>query len=80
VNVDTPVSAVATCLCGHQDMGPSPLAYAIVKTIMEHLPELVAIHKEATHITLKDGASGKFVPYHKGRRDTQGKKVITVFV
>jgi TRAP transporter TAXI family solute receptor len=79
VNVDTPVSAVGNLLMCHQDMDEQ-LAYAIVKTIFEHLPELAAIHKEANHITLKDGGANKFVPYHKGAARYFKEKGITVFV
>jgi TRAP transporter TAXI family solute receptor len=79
VNVDTPVSAVGNLLMCHQDMDEQ-LAYAIVKTIFEHLPELVAIHKEANHITLKEGGSNRFVPYHKGAARFFKEKGITVFV
>ncbi len=65
VEVDTPVSAVGNLLMCHQDMDEQ-LAYTIVKTVFEHLKELSAIHKEALNINLKDGASNRFVPYHKG--------------
>ncbi|OPY70181.1 MAG: NMT1/THI5 like protein [Syntrophorhabdaceae bacterium PtaU1.Bin034] len=65
VEVDTPVSAVANLLMCHQDLDEQ-VAYNSLKAVFDHLPELVAIHKEANHITVKNGASGTFVPYHKG--------------
>ncbi len=79
IDVDTPVSAVANLLMCHQDLDEQ-LGYNVVKTIFEHQPELVAIHKEATHINLKAGGSGKFVPYHKGAARYFKEKGISVFV
>jgi TRAP transporter TAXI family solute receptor len=65
MNVDTPVAAVGNLLMCHQEMDEN-LAYNVLKAMFDHLPELVAIHKEALHINLKDGAANKAVPYHKG--------------
>jgi uncharacterized protein len=62
---DTNVSTVVNLLACHQEMDEK-LGYDIVKTIFDHLPDLVAIHKEALNINLKDGAGSKAVPYHKG--------------
>ncbi len=44
------------------------MAYTIVKTLMEHKPELVAVHREAANITLEAQASGSPVPFHPGAR------------
>jgi TRAP transporter TAXI family solute receptor len=79
IEVDTPVSAVGNLLMCNQDMDEQ-LAYTVVKTIFEHLKELAAIHKEALNINLKDGASNKFVPYHKGAAKYFKEKGFTVFV
>jgi TRAP transporter TAXI family solute receptor len=65
INYDTPVAAVGNLLMCNQEMDEK-LAHDILKAIFDHLPELVAIHKEALNINLKDGASGKAVPYQKG--------------
>jgi TRAP transporter TAXI family solute receptor len=62
---DTPVAGVGNLLLCHQEMDEK-LAYDILKAMFDHLPELVAIHKEALHINLKDGAANRAVPYHKG--------------
>jgi len=62
---DTPVSTVPNILVCHKDMD-GQMAYNILKAIFDHLKELSAIHKEALHITLKDGASSKAIPYHAG--------------
>lgn len=65
LDAEIPVSAVSNLLLCHQDMDEQ-MAYKVVKTLYEHLPELVAIHKEAGNISLQNGASSTFVPYHKG--------------
>jgi hypothetical protein len=65
VDEDVPVSAVGNLLMTYQDLDET-LAYTIMKTLFDRVPELVAIHKEAQSINLKDAASEKGVPYHKG--------------
>ena len=65
VDEDVPVSAVGNLLMTYQDLDET-LAYTIMKTIFDRVPELIAIHKEAQSINLKDAASEKGVPYHKG--------------
>ncbi len=42
------------------------MAYSIVKTLMEKKPDLVAVHKEAENIDLKNQKSGSPIPYHPG--------------
>ena len=42
------------------------MAYNIVKTLMEKKPELVAVHKEADNIDLKNQKTGSPVPFHPG--------------
>ncbi len=79
VDADTPVSAVGNLLMCHQDMDEQ-LAYIIVKTIFDHLKDLAAIHKEANNITLKEGGSNRFVPYHRGAAKFFKEKGINVFV
>jgi TRAP transporter TAXI family solute receptor len=65
VNSDVPVSAVANLLLAHKDMDNTQ-AYQIKKAIFDHLPELVAIHKEAANIKFKEGSGEKGIPYHPG--------------
>ncbi len=77
IEVDTPVSAVANLLMCHQDMDEQ-LAYNVLTTIFGHMNELIAIHKEANNITLKDNALNKFVPYHKGAQKFFKEKGINV--
>jgi uncharacterized protein len=79
VTVDTPVSAVGNLLMCHQDMDEQ-LAYNVVKAIFDHLKDLAAIHKEANNITLKEGASNRFVPYHKGAAKFFKEKGFNVLV
>jgi len=77
IEVDTPVSAVANLLMCHQDMDEQ-LAYNVLATIFGHMNELIAIHKEANNISLKDNALNKFVPYHKGAQKFFKEKGINV--
>ncbi len=79
IDKDIPVTGVANLLMCHKDMDDQ-VAYNCVKAIFEHLPELVAIHKEAKNITLKNGASSTFVPYHKGAAKFFKEKGFNVLV
>jgi hypothetical protein len=65
IDEDVPVSAVGNLLMTHKDLDET-LAYNILKTIFDRVSDLVAIHKEAQSINLKDAANEKGVPYHKG--------------
>ena len=52
-------------------------AYTIVKTLMEHKDELVAVHREAKNITLEAQAGASPIPMHPGARkywEEQGVK------
>jgi len=44
------------------------MAYTIVKTLMEHQDELVAVHREAKNITLEAQAGSSPIPMHPGAR------------
>ena len=44
------------------------MAYNIVKTLFEKKPELVAVHKEAENIDLKNQAVGSPLPFHPGAK------------
>ncbi len=44
------------------------MAYTIVKTLFEKKPELVAVHKEAENIDLKNQATGSPIPFHPGAK------------
>lgn len=62
---DTPVAAVANILICHEKLDAA-LAYNILKTLFAHKPELVAVHKEANHLTLEGAVHGTPIPYHPG--------------
>jgi hypothetical protein len=44
------------------------MAYNIVKTLFEKKPELVAVHREAYNIDLKNQAVGSPLPFHPGAK------------
>jgi hypothetical protein len=48
------------------DKMSDPMAYNIVKTLIEKKPELVAVHKEAENIDLKNQKIGSPIPFHPG--------------
>ena len=53
------------------------MAYTIVKTLMDHKADLVAVHKEALNITLEAQAGSSPIPMHPGARkyfEEQGVK------
>ncbi len=54
------------------------LAYDVVKTVFNNLPELHAVHKEARNIGLKNAVIGSPVPFHKGALRFFKEKGITV--
>jgi uncharacterized protein len=46
---------------------PDDIAYAVVKIIFDHKPDLVAVHKEADNIDYKYQLTGNSpVPWHPG--------------
>ena len=54
------------------------MAYSIVKTLFEKKPELVAVHKEAENIDLKNQAVGSPIPFHPGAKKYLDEKGIKV--
>ncbi len=65
MEADVPVIGVATMLVS-LDSFDEKLAYQIVKTIFEHKPDLVAIHKSAELLTLEGAVVGSSIPFHPG--------------
>ncbi len=65
MEADAEVVGVANLLICHEKMDPG-LAYNITKVLLEHQPELVAVHKEAQHLTLATATVGSPVPFHPG--------------
>jgi hypothetical protein len=62
---DVPVVGVSNLLVVNADM-PEPLAYAITRLMFERQRELVAVHREAAHLTLADAATPSPAPFHPG--------------
>jgi len=60
-----PVIATANLLVCHEGLDEKT-AHGIVKVILEHRGELIAIHKEADKITLENAVLGSSIPYHPG--------------
>ena len=54
------------------------LAYNIVKTLVEKKADLVAVHKEAENIDLKNQAVGSPLPFHPGAKKYLQERGITV--
>ncbi|HEV8661871.1 MAG TPA: TAXI family TRAP transporter solute-binding subunit [Candidatus Methylomirabilis sp.] len=65
LSADVPVAGATNLLVAHERMEES-LAYQITKVLLEHTPELVAVHKAAQEITLKSAVVGSPVPFHPG--------------
>lgn len=65
MDADVQVVCVANLLICHEKMDAG-LAYNITKVLLEHQPELVAVHKEAQNFTLATAAVGSSLPFHPG--------------
>jgi uncharacterized protein len=77
VDVDVTVAAVGNLLVVNEKMD-TKLAYDILNVMFGHLPELVAIHKEATNIQLETATVGSPMPFHKGAIQFYKEKGIKV--
>jgi TRAP transporter TAXI family solute receptor len=63
---DNRMASVANILVAHEKMSDQ-IAYNIVKTVFEHKPELVAVHKEAENFKLESQkAAATPIPFHPG--------------
>ena len=62
---DVTTAAIAVGIIGHEKM-EEDVAYQVTKTIIEKKSELVLVHKEAEHISLKGAATGSPIPYLPG--------------
>lgn len=64
--VDVPIAVVWNILICSENMKEN-IAYDIVKTLFEHKPELVTVHREARWISLEYQATGASpLPFHPG--------------
>jgi TRAP transporter TAXI family solute receptor len=65
-DVDVPIAVVWNVLVCHEKM-KGDTAYDIVKTLFEHKPQLVTVHREARHLSLDYQAGGASpIPFHPG--------------
>ena len=65
-DTDNKISTVWNILVANEKM-PDDIAYAVVKIIFDHKPDLVAVHKEADNIDYKYQLTGNSpVPWHPG--------------
>jgi TRAP transporter TAXI family solute receptor len=76
MDADVQVVCVANLLVCHEKMDAG-LAYHIAKVLLEHQPELVAVHKEAQNFTLATAAVGSSLPFHPGAIKYYKEKGIT---
>ncbi len=64
--IDVPIAVVWNLLVCHANMKEDH-AYNIVKTLFDHMPELIIVHNEAKHILLEpQAAGGSPIPFHPG--------------
>jgi len=77
VESDVSVAAVGNILIANEKMDPK-LAYDILNMMFGHLPELVAVHKEAENIQLATAAVGSPLPFHQGAVRFYTEKGITI--
>ena len=64
-NQDVSIARVSNLLICNKDM-KEKVAYDIVKTLFDHKPELVAVHKMAEELTLEPQVDGSPLPFHPG--------------
>jgi hypothetical protein len=74
---DVTTAAIAVGIIGHEKM-EEDVAYQVTKTIIEKKSELVLVHKEAEHISLKGAATGSPIPYHPGSIRYLKEKGVTI--
>jgi TRAP transporter TAXI family solute receptor len=65
IDEDIPVAAATNLLIVNEKMDEN-LAYQITKLLLEHTADLVAVHKAATEISLKNAVHGSPLPFHPG--------------
>ncbi len=65
IDEDTPVAAATNLLIANEKLDEN-LAYQITKLLLEHTADLVAVHKAASEISLKNAVVGSPIPFHPG--------------
>jgi TRAP transporter TAXI family solute receptor len=64
-DVDVPIAVVWNLLICSEKM-KGDVVFDVVKTLFDHRPELVTVHKEARHIGLEPQVGGSPIPIHPG--------------
>jgi hypothetical protein len=65
-DVDVPISVVWNLLVCHEKM-KGDIVYDILKTLFDHKPELITVHREARHLSLDfQAGGGSPIPFHPG--------------
>jgi uncharacterized protein len=64
-NEDVSIARVSNLLICNKDM-KEKVAYDIVKTLFDHKPELVAVHRMAEELALEPQVDGSPLPFHPG--------------
>jgi hypothetical protein len=64
-DVDVPIAVVWNLLVCNEKM-KGDVAYDILKTLFDHKPELVAVHREARFLSLEPQVGGSPIPLHPG--------------
>lgn len=62
---DVPVAAVGNILIANEEM-EDKLVQEILAAMFDHKDELVAVHKQAEDLDLKEAVVGSPIPFHKG--------------
>jgi TRAP transporter TAXI family solute receptor len=65
IDEDTPVAAATNLLITSEKLDEN-LAYQITKLLLEHTADLVAVHKAASEMSLKNAVIGSPIPFHPG--------------
>lgn len=74
---DVSIARVSNLLICNKDMKDT-VAYDIVKTLFEHKPELVAVHKMAEELELGTQVDGSPLPFHPGAAKYFKEKGLTL--
>lgn len=64
-DVDVPIAVVWNLLVCNENM-KGDVAYDIVKTLFDHKPELVTVHRDARFLSLEPQVGGSPFPFHPG--------------
>ncbi|MGZ8479748.1 MAG: TAXI family TRAP transporter solute-binding subunit, partial [Candidatus Binatia bacterium] len=65
IDEDTPVAVATNLLIANEKLDEN-LAYQISKLLLEHTADLVAVHKAASEMSLKNAVIGSPIPFHPG--------------